>query len=89
MPAIHPSVYQIVGGKEGEDLPSFSSIGGYTIIYYSKEEDPYCGECASQHQEEHNPILHAGTYDEGPDLFCTECGKTIMASYGDRAKNNG
>ncbi len=80
--AIHPSIYKIVGKTEGEKLPSFSSIGGYTIIYYSKKEDPYCGDCASKHDEEHNPILHAGSYDEGADVYCTECGRTIESSYG-------
>lgn len=82
-PAVLASVYELSGVKERGTLPSFSSIGCHTIVYYSKDEEPYCGDCASKHADEHNPISHAGTYDEGPDLECSECGRAIVSSYGD------
>ena len=83
MGAILPNVYQVAGVREGETLPSFSSVGGYTIIYYSKRGEPFCGGCATKHEDEHDPIMHAGTYDEGPTLECSECGTDIESSYGD------
>jgi len=81
--AILPNVYQVVGVREGETLPSFTSVGCYTLIYYSKRAEPFCGKCATKHTDECDPITHAGPYDEGPTLECSECGKDIESSYGD------
>lgn len=81
--AVVDRVYEIAGVKRGETLPCQSSIGGYTIVYYSKRADPFCGKCASKHTDDCDPISYAGSYDEGPDLECSECGNKIESSYGD------
>lgn len=87
--AVVDRVYEIAGVKRGETLPCQSSIGGYTIIYYSKRADPFCGKCASKHTDDCDPISYAGSYDEGPDLECSECGDKIESSYGDPEEEEG
>lgn len=82
VPQVETSVYRTVGVEVGGKLPSYSSIGGYAIIYYTRREDPVCGECASKWENDCDKIAHAGSYDEGPTLNCTECGCDIESSYG-------
>ena len=64
-------------------LPNWTSIGGYTILYLSKKDNCFCGDCASGHEDKDDPIVKAGTYDEGPAIECNGCGKMIESSYGD------
>jgi hypothetical protein len=65
-------------------LPSgnFSSIGGYTIAYYTNDGECYCAKCAAQERGKGQAIMF-GTYDEGPDMECAECGRVMESSYGD------
>lgn len=80
--AVSDSVYQTVGVERGEPLPCFTSIGCYSIIYYTKSEEPMCGECVSKYDDECDPVTLAGTYDEGETLECCICGSKIESSYG-------
>jgi hypothetical protein len=73
-------------------LPSFSSIGSYTLVYYTEGWDCLCAECATtelinwMHGHDSNPPYHYDTYDEGPPVHCEECGKEMESSYGDPVK---
>ncbi len=82
MNTILPRVYQVVGCQEGDTLPGFSSIGGYTIIYLTRKGQTLCSKCATKNVDEHDPVADAGTYDEGEDLTCDDCEETIESSYG-------
>lgn len=83
MCTITNSVYKTVGVPFGNPLPSYTGIGCYTIIYYTRKEEPLCGRCATKHSDSYDPVSHAGTYDEGPSVECSNCGKEIESSYGD------
>jgi hypothetical protein len=61
-------------------LPAFSSLGGYTIAYYTKDGETLCAECAS---EPDNGAECSDVYYEGPSEYCAECNKEIESSYGD------
>lgn len=82
-PAVSKEVYRITGIEPGGTLPQFTSIGCYTIGYWTKKSNPMCAACATIHSDDTNPVMYAGTYDEGPTIECEECGKEIESSYGD------
>jgi hypothetical protein len=63
--------------KEGQ-LPSFTSVGCYTLLYVKKGVC-LCGKCASQEKDED---LQVDTFDEGDPIPCEECGEDIESSYG-------
>ena len=63
--------------------PSFSSVGGYTLIYLDNDDNVLCAECAAAEPEITTPLNHQHAYWEGPDIYCEECGATIESSYGD------
>lgn len=82
MYAVNQSVYGTVGVAEGSKLPQYSSIGSYTILYVTQRNDCLCAKCAGKHRDHTNPVVAAGTYDEGDTLECEECGTDIESSYG-------
>ena len=82
-PKVLPVVYQVLGINVGEALPQYTSIGCYTIVYYTKQSEAVCGKCATVWDNEYNPITLCGIYEEGPTLECEECGCQIESSYGD------
>ncbi len=85
-PNVLPSVYRHCGINEHSshrELPSYSSVGGYTIIYYTRSEEPVCGKCATVWDDDTDVVTHVGSYDEGPTVQCCECGTDIASSYGD------
>lgn len=83
MAQVSDTVYSIVGVTPGDRLPCYTSIGCYTIVYYTKRSTCLCGKCATKWEDETNPVVNAGTYDEGPTLSCEECGSEIESSYGE------
>ena len=68
-----------------KNLPSFTSIGCYTIIYVTKNNDCLCGDCATSWDKDNewNPVKTSSTYDEGPDMECNGCANMIESSYGE------
>lgn len=83
MVSVNQSVYRTAGVEVGGTLPSISSIGCYTIAYYTRSSEPVCGECATVWDDQSDPVMYAGTYDEGPTLECCKCGCDIESSYGE------
>lgn len=82
MMSVSARVYEIVGVKVGEVLPSLTFPGMYTILYQTKSGESICGTCANSYVNPDDPICHAGTYDEGETLVCKECHGDIESSYG-------
>lgn len=68
---------------ESNQLPAFSSIGGYTIIYLTKKDEVVCAKCANDPIGNDIHVQDCGTYDEGPDTACDVCECIIKSSYGD------
>jgi len=82
MVSVSHRVYEIVGVKVGEVLPSLTFPGMYTILYLTQKGENVCGTCANSYVNPDDPICHAGTYDEGESLVCVECHGEIESSYG-------
>lgn len=70
--------------KTGQ-LPSFSSVGGYTLVYLTKQDHTLCAECAGQLRPHDDKVTDVETYDEGSDLECDGdgCSNVLESSYGD------
>lgn len=66
--------------KEEGSCPDVSSIGGYTLIYFDKQDNVMCGGCATKNAKD---IVALRTYDEGAAIECTDCGEQIESSYGE------
>lgn len=61
-------------------LPQYSSVGGYTIGYYSAGGDMFCAECAA---DPDNEVSEIDAYFEGPTVHCDGCNAEIESAYGD------
>lgn len=64
-------------------LPPLSYVGLYTLIYLAPPHDAVlCADCATRRFLDGESVVY-GTYDEGPDLSCDDCGAMVRASYSD------
>lgn len=61
-------------------LSAYAFPGGYGIVYSTITGDILCPDCARQ---EIDQIQNAFLHQEGPSLFCDECGKELESDYGD------
>lgn len=61
-------------------LPSFSSVGGYPLLYTNAQDEGFCAECADK--REHKVTDVAGHF-EGQPFTCDDCGAEIESAYGD------
>lgn len=71
------------GAKSGnfEDrLPKYTSVGSYSIVYFTPRNEVMCAVCASRLGLRESD---GQGYWEGPPLDCEECGDRIESSYGD------
>lgn len=82
MNRIHARVFAQAGSPTYKRLPSFTSFGGYTLVYYAKDGSEFCATCA-QDSDTGEHIQNVDVYWEGPPLSCAHCNCTIESSYGD------
>lgn len=61
-------------------LPAFAWPGGYTIGYYTSDNDMLCSDCAA---DPDNDAEYIDVYYEGPTEFCAGCNKEIESAFGD------
>ena len=80
--AVSDKVYAMMGVERGHSLPSYTSIGSYTIVYLTAHDETVCGKCATRYDDDSDPITFASTYDEGDSLYCAVCEGEIESSYG-------
>ena len=66
-------------------LPSFSSVGGYPLLYVNVQNEGFCAECADK--REHKVTDVAGHF-EGQPFTCDDCGAEIESAYGDPESDN-
>lgn len=65
----------------------FAWPGGYTLVYGAGDEygdtdsSILCHACARDHHETTGLPVTADCHDEGPILYCDECGAEMRASY--------
>jgi hypothetical protein len=66
-------------------LPSFTSLGGYPIIYLTKRCDLLCAKCAAEalDAESDDPPIACDAFYEGSPHSCANCSDLIMSAYGD------
>lgn len=89
------TVTEQVGGRlTNGQLPSFTSVGAYTLTYITRDNDVLCAKCATdQIDNEDNdtnfdPVITADVYYEGPDMQCDNCYAVIESAYGDPEESN-
>ena len=62
-------------------LPSFSSVGGYPLLYHGAKDLSFCAECADDPKHR---VKSAHAYYEGAPYECDGgCGTAIESAYGD------
>lgn len=66
--------------RDDGTLPQYSSVGGYTIGYYSADGNMFCAECA---EDPENEVSEIDAYFEGPTVHCDGCNAEIESAYGD------
>lgn len=64
------------------ELPAFTSVGSYPILYLDREENCLCAACASKEWEESGHKPRGDVYWEGEPIDCDECGEEIASAYG-------
>ena len=69
--------------RQAHPLPAYAWPGGYTIVYWTVDGDELCADCAWQACQDDEPMAGRDTYDEGPDLYCADCGHVLQSSYGE------
>lgn len=71
--------------KEAYDkgFPSFTSVGGYTLVYVANDESLLCACCAAEEATEDGPPASPTVFWEGPPEHCEGCNKLIESAYGD------
>ena len=65
--------------KDGT-LPAFTSVGCYTLAYYTESGDTLCCDCAADPE---NEATQVDVYYEGPTQYCEACNAEIESAYGD------
>lgn len=85
MNAIANTVYALVGVPKGSPLPAHSH--GYPVAYLTLYGKVVCSECATNHDDEMNPVTDGGIIWEGPTYNCDTCGCEISSAYGPKERN--
>ena len=81
-PTVLGSVYAHVGVPVGGTLPSYTSLGSYTILYYTVGHEVACASCASSWTDVEDPVGYADVFYEGEAVPCSGCGVMVESSYG-------
>lgn len=70
-----------------QHLPQYTPYGAYTILYLTKDNEVLCADCATKAlyllDDEFDPPVAYGPFDEGAPEHCADCNKEIESSYGD------
>jgi hypothetical protein len=88
-PPVHaPEIEAMAGHRYNGKLPSFTSVGGYPLIYLTRGNDVLCADCATEQIDAGNdtnddPVVNVDPYFEGADEICANCNKHIESAYGD------
>lgn len=61
-------------------LPSFSSVGGYPLLYINERNEGFCAECADKREHK---VTDVDVHTEGAPYECDDCGTAIESAYGD------
>lgn len=76
---ISSNVFSKLGIDQGAQLPSYTSIGCYPIVYLTRREHVLCAECASTTEEQ---VSDGDVHWEGDSHFCEDCDCEIASAYG-------
>lgn len=87
-PVNAPEIERLAGRRYRGILPSFASLGGYPLIYLTRDMDTLCADCATEQIDTGNdtnddPVITVDVHWEGPDDICANCNKAIPSAYGD------
>lgn len=70
--------------KQYNELPTFSSVGGYPLFYIIKNNEVLCAECANGYvlNGEADELAEVAINFEEDYLLCDECRGLILPAYG-------
>ena len=80
---MYNSGYERVAEFYGQWFTNYAWPGGYTVIFMNDMGDVLCADCAKRDFITNGTDITAGTYDEGPTMYCDECNAEIESSYGE------
>lgn len=85
-PVYAPDIERAAGRRIRGQLPAFTELGAYPLIYFTSGGNTVCASCATATIDDGNDndaVTAVDAYYEGPDLQCDECGCVIQSAYGD------
>ena len=69
--------------RDGEGhFISLTWIGGYPCYYLDNENNVLCPDCANKVGMS-TEVVAGDVYEEGPVMYCDDCGAAIESAYGD------
>ena len=75
--------YERISDAFNEFFTPYTDLGGYTIEFVADDCTVLCAECAKRAFITDHVDIYAATYDEGPIMYCEDCDREIVSSYGD------
>jgi hypothetical protein len=74
--------------SESGNLPAFTSVGCYTLVYLCEDGGCLCAECAASEDAKEQDdkqwnVTACDVYWEGPPMQCDHCNAEIESAYGD------
>lgn len=57
--------------------------GGYNMLFTDDHGDCFCADCAKRVFFDEREDVTVDVYEEGPSMYCDECGVEIESAYGD------
>lgn len=76
-------IRRLLGNDMSKDLPMYAWPGGYSLVYYDKDGEILCWECANKADWGDAEIVSCDVYEEGPHTYCCNCNKILDSEYGD------
>ena len=62
-------------------LRSYTMIGCYPLFYVTQGNSCLCPKCATDNDQEYDPIIASDVNWEDDTLYCDECNKLILSAY--------
>jgi len=67
--------------KSTGKLRKYTDLGCYPLLYVTKSNQCLCADCATNNDEDYDPIVAVDANWENPLLFCDDCNNRIESAY--------
>lgn len=82
---IKSEVFDMLGLVPGDELPGFSSIGSYPLVYLCEDGEFLCDECCNTEASHFYgycwDVVSVGVHWEGDPIQCGNCCHLIQPAY--------